>query len=316
MVPGVEGMTTAASIWPEEKAGRFRAAIRRLRKTARASRKVRSEWLSKAFNAARARIKARVLDDFKQHEWPKFQKLYEIFQKGLGLPVPALSVCGQGTAEIRFTKLLAYFFDSRNPHGLGGLLTRAVFEERIPCEKGLSFEQCEARAEVSLGDTMLTRGQIVCNSLDIEIFVGEHRILVEQKINSAEGEEQLARYTEGMRKTYGGGGKLHCFFLTPGGKAGKEAAWQCLSHRELLSDMAGVLERHALSTTARHNLRALLWDLLLGPLAQDDRWMDELEQMTGLVARDPRKYIEMKRWLGRCGMDREELRIIALITGD
>ncbi len=309
-------MTTVSSMWSEEKAGRFRAAVLRLRTSARASRAARGIRLAKAFDAARARIKARVLDDFKQHEWPKFQKLDEIFQKGLGLPVPALSVCGQGTAEIRFTKLLAYYFDSRNPHGLGGLLTRAVFEERIPGEKGLSFEQCEARAEVSLGDTRLTRGIIVHNSLDIEIFAGEHRILVEQKINSAEGEEQLARYTEGMRKTYGDGDKLHCFFLTPEGKAGKEAVWQCLSHRELLSDMAGVLERHALSATARHNLRALLWDLLLGPLAQDDRWMDELELMTGLVAKDPRNYIEMKRWLGRCGMGREELRIIALITGD
>ncbi|NCD14565.1 MAG: hypothetical protein EOL92_04955 [Bacteroidia bacterium] len=316
MVRGFAGMTTATSIWPEEKAGRFRAAVLRLRGSARALRAARGMRLAKAFDAARARIKARVLDDFKQHEWPKFQKLDEIFRKGLGLPVPALSVCGQGTAEIRFTKLLAYFFDSRNPHGLGGLLTRAVFADRIENGKRLPFEHCEARAEVSLGDTKLTRGQIVRNSLDIEISVGEHRILVEQKINSAEGEEQLARYTEGMCKTYGGGDKLHCFFLTPEGKVGKEAAWQCLSHRELLSDMAGVLERHALSATARHNLRALLWDLLLGPLAQDDRWMDELEQMTGLVAKDPRKYIEMKRWLGRCGMGREELRIIALITGD
>ena len=89
-----------------------------------------------------------------------------------------------------------------------------------------------------------------------------------------------------------------------------------LSHRDLLLSMASVLDRNALSGTARHNLRALLWDLLLGPLAQDGGWMDELQRMAGMVARDPKKYIELKRWFGRYGLGREELRIVAKLIGE
>ena len=302
--------------WPLDKVERLHAAIQRVKRAHNASGQAKQSRFAKKFAAARTRINASVLDDFKQHEWPRFQMLDEIFTKEIGLPVPTLSVCGHGTAEIRFTKLLTYFFDSRNRHGLKGLLVRAVFEDRIQCGNQLSFDDCTAKAEVSLGESSLSNGQQVGNSLDIEIEVGEHKILIEQKINSAQGQEQLPRYSDGMRRTYGESAITHRFFLTPEGKAGDDEQWESLSHRQLLLSMASVLDRHILSGTARHNLRAFLWDLLLGPLAQDIGWMDELKRMTGMVARDPRKYIEMKRWFGRYGLGREELRIVAKLIGE
>lgn len=309
-------MTTMNFTWTQDARELLQAAIQRIRRDRQAAAQASRIRLARAFDGARTRIKARVLDEFKQHEWPRFQMLDEIFKKKLGLPVPTLSVCGHGTAEIRFTKLLAYFFDSRNQHGLKGILARAVFEDRINVDGRLPFDACTAKAEEPLGVSMLSGGRQVGNSLDILIEVGEHRILIEQKINSGEGEEQLPRYSEGMRKTYGESAITHCFFLTPEGKGGDDQRWKRLSHRDLLLSMASVLDRNALSGTARHNLRALLWDLLLGPLAQDGGWMDELQRMAGMVARDPKKYIELKRWFGRYGLGREELRIVAKLIGE
>lgn len=297
------------------KRARLRAAIERIKEHRHTAEAARQDWLMKAFDSARKRIRTRVLDEFRQHEWPRFQMLDEIFKKGIGLPVPTLSVCGAGTAEVRFTKLLAYFFDSRNHHGLGSLLARAVFADEIENGERLPFDRCTAQAEVPLGISRLSDDQLMQNSLDILIEVGEHKILIEQKINSDEGKEQLSRYSDGMRKTFGNAA-VHCFYLTPEGRKGHEKDWSPLSHSELFCRIALLLDRHALSPSARHNLRAFLWDLMLGPLAQDRQWMNELEYQTHRVAKDYQKYIDLKRWFERYGMGRDELRMLARIIGD
>jgi hypothetical protein len=265
------------------------------------------------FEVARKRIHIRILEEFRQHEWPRFQMLDEIFKKDLGLPIPTLSVCGAGTAEVRFTKLLAHFFDSQNHHGLGALLARAVFAEEI--DAPVAFDHCAAYAEVSLGMSQLSDGQQMHNSLDILIEAGDHKILVEQKIKSPEGKEQLVRYSAGMRKKFGDAA-VHCFYLTPEGRQGHGDDWKPLSHRDLFCRMASLLERHALSPAARHNLRAFLWDLMLGPLAQDHQWMEELKHQAHRVARDYRHYTDLKKWFERYGMSRDEMRMLAKIVGD
>jgi hypothetical protein len=293
---------------------KLRTAIGRI-KEHRHAQLARQDRFKKDFENARERIRSRVFGEFRQHEWPRFQMLDEILQKGLGLPIPTLSVCGAGTAEVRYTKLLAHFFDSRSHHGLGGLLARAVFAEEIDVAD-LPFDQCTTESEVSLGVAVLSDGQQMQNSLDLLIKVGKIIILIEQKITSTEGKEQLSRYSEGMRKKFGAAAALHCFYLTPEGRRGKEGEWKPMSHSQLFCRMASLLDRHALSSAARHNLRAFLWDLMLGPIAQDRQWMEELKQQVHQVAKDYRKYIDLKNWFDRHGMGRDELRMLAKIVGD
>lgn len=297
-----------------EKLARFRSAVVCIKKHKLDAEKKRITRFKAAFGSARMRIRDRALEEFRQHEWPRFRMLDDIFRKNLGLPVPVLSVCGEGTAEVRYTKLLAYFLDSRNRHGLGGLLASAIFSDRIPEVHSLSFDTCTAQAEVFIGVTTID-GKSVQNNLDILMDVGGHKILIEQKINSAEGDKQLARYSEAIGKTLKGY-PLHCFFLTPDGHAGKEDEWTPLSYSVILIRMASVLDSHALSGTARHNLRSLLWDMLLGPLAQDKAWMDELQKLTRIVAKDYTKYTELRRWFSRCGLDRDALRVVAKLIGE
>lgn len=303
-------MTCEADLMSE----RLQAAIGRIKEHRHAAHFARQDRFRMAFGNARKRIRTRVLNDFRQHEWPRFRMLDEIFKKDLGLPVPTLSVCGEGTAEVRFTKLLAYFFDSRNRHGLGGFLARAVFAEEIDGGEHLPFDRCTAQAEVYIGESVID-GKKVQNNLDILVDVGGHKILIEQKINSAEGDKQLSRYLDTIRRRFKDA-PLHCFFLTPDGHAGREEEWGPLSYGDLLNRMASILDSHALSGTARHNLRALLWDLLVGPIAQDSEWLDEFQKLTRLVAHDYTKYIELKRWFGRYGLDRDALRIVAKLIGD
>lgn len=293
---------------------RFQAAIRQIKEHRLGRHTTRQDQLRKRFASARQRIRERVLDEFRLHEWPRFQMLDEIFDNNLGLPVATLSVCGAGTAEVRFTKLLAYFFDSRNQHGLGGLLSRAVFTDIIEDGEHLPFDHCTAQAEVFLGSATLSDGQMMENSLDILLEVGSTMILIEQKIGSSEGKEQLSRYSRGIQEVYGNA-SVHCFFLTPDGHDGQEDDWKPLSHGDLFCRMASVLDRHALSSVARHNLQGLLWDLMLGPLAQDINWMKELKTHTRQVARDYRAYIELKKWFDRCGIGRDQLRMFAKIIG-
>lgn len=302
-------------MWTEAKTERYRAAVARIKADHKSAGDKHSAGFRSAFDRARDRVRTRVLDEFRQHEWPKYRMLGEIFAKDLGLPVPTLSVCGEGTAEVRFTKLLAHFFDSRNRHGLGGLLARAAFEDLIPGGNSLPFDSCTAQAEVCLGQAPDKSGSLVHNSLDILIEAGGIKILIEQKINSAEGDRQLARYTAGMLEKFGRA-NVHCFFLTPEGRKGSDEGWTPVSHGHLLSSMASVLDGHALSATARHNLKTLLWDLLLGPLAQDRGWIEELRKITEVVAGDCSKYVELKRWFGRYGLDRDAIRVVAKLIGD
>lgn len=293
---------------------RLRAAIIRIKEHQHGQHAIRHTHFQKRFSIARQRIRERILDEFRLHEWPRYQMLDEIFSRNMGLPVPTLSVCGFGTAEVRFTKLLAYYFDSRNQHGLGGLLSRAVFSGIIEGAESFPFDQCTAQAEVSLGSGKLSDGQIMGNSLDILLEVGSHKILIEQKIGSAEGKEQLARYSRGVQELYGNV-SVHCFFLTPDGHDGEETDWTPLSHGDLFCRMASVLDRHALSSVAKHNLQGLLWDLMLGPLAQDVIWMKELQAHTHKIARDYRAYIELKGWFDSYGIGRDSIRMLVKIIG-
>lgn len=298
------------------KRAQFQAAIERIKEHRHAAHLASRVRFREDYDTARKRIRTRVLGEFRQHAWPRFQMLDEIFKKGIGLPIPTLSVCGAGTAEVRFTKLLAHFFDSRSQHGLGGLLARAVFADEIENGVDIPFDECTAESEVALGVSGLSDGQQMQNSLDILIEVGGHKILIEQKITSSEGREQLCRYSKAMREKFGTAATLHCFYVTPDGRKGKEEEWKPLSHGELFCRMGSLLDRHALSSVARYNLRAFLWDLMLGPLAQDRQWMDEFKEQTHRVAKDYKNYIDLKKWFERYGMGRDQLRMLTKIIGD
>ena len=198
----------------------------------------------------------------------------------------------------------------RRNHKFAQLLAEAVFKEHFP--KGVeppSFADCMSEAEVGLGTTMLD-GKKSDNSLDIMVRVGEWLICIEQKVLSSEGSRQLKRYSDALSRRCSPS-RLLCFYLTPDRKAGSDERWIPISHQDLLLSMAQVLRRRVLFPTARHNLRTLLWDLMLGPVAQDERWIDIFARHVKNVARDPdRYYAELSRWLNRYNIDQDCRKIL------
>lgn len=292
---------------------RLRSAIARLREHRSSGLVARRQGMRERFALRRERLRKHLYEDFRANDWPRLQHLNQVFMSRSGLPVPTLSVCGAGTAEIRFTQLLAYFFDSRNRHGLGGLLARAIFSDEITDGASLPFESCIAEAEIPLGRSVLRGGRKVSNSLDLMLTVGQHAILVEQKIRSNEGEEQLRRYSEAVGTRFEASNTSR-FYLTPDGDEGSESAWRPLSHRTLFVRLGSVLDQPGLSAVARHNLQALLWDLMLGPLAQDSQWMDQFESQTARVVGDINRLADLKSWFVRYGLGREELRMVTKLV--
>jgi hypothetical protein len=283
----------------------LQAALGRLRSHWRDANQVRRHRLQ----VAAGRLRARILEAFERDELPRFRVLDAILSQGRGLPVPTLSVCGHGTAEERFTRLLAFFLDHRPPHGLGGRLARAVFAPEFPGDGAMPFERCEACAEVHLGRAATRSGVDMENFVDLWLRVGGHHILVEQKILSGEGTDQLARYRHAA-SAQASPEALSFFFLTPDGRPGKDELWRPLSYRDLLSRMASVLEDPDLSAVARHNLRSLLWDLMVGPVARDLRWLHELRAQVRAVVQDCNRYADLARWLARYGMGADERRVL------
>lgn len=276
-------------------------AIERLKRGFKKADKLRRD----AFRKVVGRLNDSILESFRRDEWPRFCQLDEAFERNCGLPVPSLSICGHGTAEIRYTKLLSWFFDSRNPHGLGGMLAEFVFKEYFPKELDPpSFANCQSEAEVELGITKL-EGEELHNSLDIMVRAEDWIICVEQKISSAEGSRQLKRYSAALTRQFNLE-RLICFYLTPDRKAGSDDKWIPISHKDILLSMAQVLRRRVLFPTARHNLKALLWDLMLGPVAQDDKWIDRFRRQVKDVSAQPdRYYVEFSRWLNRYDIDQD-----------
>ena len=265
------------------------------------------------FRKARERLREGILQDFRHTEWPRFQRLHEVFEKGWGLPVPVLSVCGRGTAEIRFTQLLAWFLDHRNPHGLGGLLAQALFEEMFRGET-VALDRCAAETEVFVGTSLGAGGIRKENWVDVHLQFARCHIYIEQKIGSPEGEDQLANYADCLAPVVDLA-RDRLVYLTPTGKEPSDSRWTALSYRELFGRLALVLDRHALSQTARYNLKALLWDLMLGPIAKDPAWIDMLRKLTARVVKNPdREYIPLSRRLAQYGLGPAERRIMLRIA--
>ena len=87
----------------------------------------------------------------------RYERLHRALA-GEGVPLGALSVCGRGTREIRYTSLLRYFLDPHEPHGLGSrplreFLSAPISRQGIP-PHDVAWETGQAMSEVWLGNVM------------------------------------------------------------------------------------------------------------------------------------------------------------------
>jgi hypothetical protein len=205
-----------------------------------------------------------------------------------GLPTPALSVCGRGTQEIRFTKYLGYMLDGSKNHGLKEELLKQSLNE-IANFNGLKedwFNQCKVETELWLGNYS-ENGVVVNCFCDIGIIGEDFAILIEQKILSGESLNQnmetgqLSRYSHCMNNNPKfSKKKIIKIYLTPTGKLPEDVNdWIPLTHSQLVEKGLDLIAKGNFSQVARENLKRLLIDLAMGPYQKEEGNINELVQI-------------------------------------
>jgi len=220
-----------------------------------------------------------------------------------GIPLPVLSICGEGTREIRYTKYLAYFLDPVKPHGLGSEFLKQVL--RIDINRlGISedvLDKVKVENEVLIGTIPGKSGSVSC-FCDIVLEGTGIVIFIEQKIHSSESGHlnsrfsQLHRYSRAIDKNprYEDLKQLKVY-LTPQNKQPKNVQdWIPITHRQLVETGLELLEDSALSNIARENFARFLMDIAVGPYSGTESDLIELRNISDdLVNREFRldKYI-------------------------
>jgi len=263
-----------------------------------------------------ARVRAAALADFEGTDLPRLRRLHDALSTR-GVPLAALSVCGHGTAEVRYTRLLRYFLDPRSPHGLGSRVLRAFllpeFERaRVPAD-GLGLEKARVEAEVELGHVVHGGRRQGC-VLDLLVTLTGHHVLIEHKIASPEAGSpardeyaQLARYSKAVRENRRDiqMDRSLCLFLTPDRTPPRtDQGWWPVSHGDLVARcVEAVGTEPGLPLLARHNLGCFLWDLLTGPAWQEEGVLTELARWIVDVLGDHARAPAMARWCANAGLD-------------
>lgn len=203
-----------------------------------------------------------------------------------GLPTPVLSVCGQGTREIRWTKYLSYFLNPEARHGLGDRFVRAIIDGRMgKLINSLGPYQVEkVNNEVFIGK--IYGDGCIC---DIVIETNRFTIFIEQKILSGEGTSsefglaQLDKYTKVIRESEKFN-SLPCYkiYLTPNGVVPDKNIhdWLPMRHSDIVRFGIELLQEGKLGQVAWGNLYRLLIDLAIGPVGQVQEELDELILLT------------------------------------
>lgn len=228
-------------------------------------------------------IRRAFLANWEKEHLPEIHRFQNIVAQGI--PTPVLSICGQGTREIRWTKYLSYFLNPEAKHGLGDRLARAIIDGLIG--KLISslgpYRVKNVSNEVYIGE--IQGDGCRC---DIVIETDRFAIFIEQKIlsgesNSSESElSQLDKYTNVISESekYN---SLPYFkiYLTPKGLVPVKNIhdWIPMRHREIVRLGIELLRDGNLGQVARGNLYRLLVDLAIGPVDQVEEELDELIQL-------------------------------------
>ncbi len=200
--------------------------------------------------------------------------------------ISLLGTMDYGRLEVAHTRTLAWLLDPKREHGfdnalvnsmlsrLGGLTGwRAFCVDRVEAER---FYKNSAKEDAGRTDVW------------VEGLWGEPErgkrglIVIEAKIDACEGEEQLDRYDEEIRKwlkEHGSDNDRVCrVFLTPDGRKGTTARdWKPLSFSKLAQafcDAANSLRTKAGYHYLRFYIASVLKDILQPPIAKSNAERD------------------------------------------
>jgi len=253
-------------------------------------------------------IRQTINRNFELEQRSKYQLLLDAL-KGAGLPLASLSICGQGTREIRYTQLLRYFFDPNELHGLDSKVLLAVLEPEWKRSghrlKNIEWEKAKVEAEFDLGNIKTEKRSIGC-TVDLFLQFSDYVVMIGNKINSSEsgiissGEtSQLKRYSTAFVRNFPEflNKKVLKIYLTPDRRSPKEdTEWLPLAYSDIIIRTSKLLSDDSMSKIGRHNLCCFLWDLITGPLYLDNSVRENLTKLISDAIEYAEKHIRLKRW--------------------
>jgi hypothetical protein len=142
-------------------------------------------------------------------------------------------VLGATRQELRHSHLLAYLLAPQKPHGLGVCFLRHVLHQALP-DTPIIEMNTEALAQ--------TRVQREWSSIDLllELPSVQAIIIIENKIDSSEHSNQLARYVEVAARRYPGW-TLYGMYLTPDGHMPSDSRYRAVSYAAVLAAVESIL---------------------------------------------------------------------------
>ena len=250
------------------------------------------------------RMRAALLADFHERVQVRLQRFITAVDE-VGLPVPALSACGRGTREIRYTQLLGYYLDPKKPHGLHDLGLRVLFGSSVRRLLGADVDWTAAEVVPEFSDLPPIPGHPDA-SIDLVVVLPADSVIVaiEQKLFSSEGGsgsplKQLQRYSAALSERFPAcRERLVKIYLAPTEREYSDPSWQMMTHYQVIAQLREALRTTSLSSTARHNLAALLWDLATGPLAVESDTWETYVSLVREVLTHPIRYIGFPRRAG------------------
>lgn len=175
------------------------------------------EWSLLRRDASRGEVERweRKFDELREEEWRLRDE-----GKWLHGRSDFLGVLRRQRDELAHPRMIAWLLDPCAYHGLGTRVLRGVVEKVFGPESGSRFERARTMCEVPLVD----------GRLDIVVEGAGFYLVIENKVDALEAEEQCAYYSRHLPT------EARCILLSPDGRtAGGATTFKSLRYTELAS---------------------------------------------------------------------------------
>ncbi len=142
---------------------------------------------------------------------------------------------GQNRRELQVTQALGWLLDPKGEHGFGGLLLRAFLSTISDKDEAARVVSSAVDGDISVYTEFALNES--CRA-DILITAGGSAVVVEAKIDAAEGQSQTDRYSRDFGKRYA---VCAYVYLTPNGKQPASVHFTSVRYLEVARAMIRVL---------------------------------------------------------------------------
>lgn len=164
--------------------------------------------------------------------------------EGRGDDVNLFDILKITNREIRHSNILAWFFDPNESHMMGDDFIRAF----VSCV----VKYCKAEIDpfkYLMQDFFSYQVLREANDFDIVLYSKKEStvIIIENKVWSGEGKNQLNNYLERARQIYSDCDKMLFVFLTPEGREASNTSWISVSYRDIVDILSEIRNHHSLT---------------------------------------------------------------------